>query len=335
MTGRKATAPGRPTRPARRQVRTALGAVAISVLLLAGCGPGTWETRAPASLPRQEVSFSYSPATGRFYLAGGHSTVQEAYDPSTDSWTAVASYPENVDHVAAIEVNGLIYYIGGLRSYPGPAVGSVHIYDPVADQFSAGAPMPTGRERGAGGAAAYDGRIYYAGGLHAGLAVAWFDVYDPATDTWTNLPDMPEARDHFSGAVSHGLFHVIGGRHGSINATTTTHDAFDFASNAWVSGLAPLPTPRGGFGTAVLGNDILVIGGEGAGKTYSKVEAYQTTTDTWATYKPMPTARHGIQAAVCDESVYIAAGGTRQSGGAPTAVNEIFSLAGPSSCGRP
>ena len=42
----------------------------------------------------------------------------------------------------------------------------------------------------------------------------------------------------------------------------------------------------------------------------------------------MPTARHGIQAAVCNGGVYIAGGGTTQGGGAPTAFKRCTSKAG-------
>lgn len=303
----------------------------VASLLLAACG--TWEAREASGFARQEVSFSYSPATQRFYLAGGYSTVHEAYDPATDSWSTVAPLPERLNHIVAVEVDGLVYYVGGIVSFPDLTVGSVHIYDPVTDEFSVGAPMPAGRERGAGGAAAHGGRIYYAGGLHAGQAVPWLDVYDPATDTWTSLPDMPEARDHFAGAVVDDRFHAIGGRRRSANATTPNHDAFDLTTQTWTAGLAPLPSPRGGYAVAVLGRRILVIGGEGGGTAYSTVEAYHTGTDSWSTLAPMPTARHGIQAAVCDGAVYVPAGATQQGSGSATAVHEVFSLDGPGSCG--
>ena len=151
--------------------------------------------------------------------------------------------------------------------------------------------MPVGRERGAGGVAVYDGKIYYAGGLHAGVAVPWFDEYDPATDTWTSLPDMPEARDHFQAAVVGDRFYAIGGRNVGFNATTTVNDAFDMGTQAWITGLAPLPTPRGGFAAASVGNKILVIGGEGFGSAFRTVEAYDTSADSWTALASMPTAR--------------------------------------------
>jgi hypothetical protein len=82
----------------------------------------------------------------------------------------------------------------------------------------------------------------------------------------------------------------------------------------------------------VLGSEILVIGGEGGGSTFNTVEAYDTTTNSWRTLAPMPTARHGIQAAVCNDGVYVAAGGTTQGGGSPTDVHQVFFLNGETTC---
>jgi hypothetical protein len=289
---------------------------------------GTWETRAPSGPARQEVS--YVQAGGKFYLAGG-STAHEAYDPATNSWTTLAPLPQNLDHIQGVTVGGLIYYIGGLLGWPGPHVSTVYIYNPATNSFTQGAPMPRGR--GAGGVAVFGNKLYYAGGLANSVAVPWFDVYDPATNTWAQLPDMPTARDHFHAAVVNGKLYAIGGRDVQINATTTVNQAFDFATGQWISGLAPLPTPRGGFAAAGLGDEVLIIGGEGGGQTSGKVEAYNTLTNTWRTLAPMPSARHGIQAAVCNGGVYIAAGGLTEGNSNPTDAHEVFFLNGPTTCG--
>ncbi|MEJ7843802.1 MAG: kelch repeat-containing protein [Rubrobacter sp.] len=292
--------------------------------------PGQWQTDlAPSSTSRQEVS--YVEAGGKFYLAGGSTTgLHERYDPKTGSWSTVEPLPvpanTKLDHIQGVELGGKIYYIGGLLGFPGPHASTVHVYDPETDSFSQGAPMPQGRGRGGGGVAAYGGKIYYAGGLHDGNVVPWFDVYDPVTDSWQQLPDMPVARDHFHASVVGGKFYAIGGRARAIDSATTVNHAYDFAAGSWQTGLAPLPTARGGFAAAVLGEEILVIGGEGGGQAYSKVEAYDTVANSWRTLEPMPTARHGIQAAVCDGGVYVAAGGTRQGGGGATNRHEAFFL---------
>jgi N-acetylneuraminic acid mutarotase len=290
--------------------------------------PGTWETRAPTGLARQEVS--YVRAGGKFYMAGG-GNAHQAYDPVTNSWSNVAPLPVALDHIQGVELGGKIYYIGGLKSWPSPEVNTVYIYNPATNTFAQGANMPRGR--GAGGTAVFDGKIYYAGGLSGGVAVPWFDVYNASTNTWSQLPDMPTARDHFHAAVVNGKFYAIGGRNKDIDATTTANQAYDVATGAWQTGLAPLPTPRGGFAIAAVGDEVLIIGGEGGGQTYANVEAYNTVTNTWRVLNPMPTARHGIQAVVCNGGVYIAAGAKNQGGGSSTDVHEVFFLGSPTSCG--
>jgi hypothetical protein len=316
----------------------AVGLGSLAGVALSADLPGQWEPRKSSPTNRQEVS--YVQAGGKFYLAGGSTTgLHERYDPATDSWSRVAPLPvpanTKLDHVQGAEVGGKIYYIGGLLKWPDVHDSTVRIYDPATDSFSEGAPMPEGRGRGGGGIAVHGGKIYYAGGLHNGNVVAWFDVYDPKADSWTRLPDMPRARDHFHAAVVDGKFYAIGGRAKAINATTAANDAYDLATGTWRTGLAPLPTPRGGFAAAVVGREILVIGGEGGGVTHNRVEAYDTVANSWRALAPMPTARHGIQAAVCDGGVYVAAGGRTQGGGSPTNVHEAFSLGAPNICGGP
>jgi N-acetylneuraminic acid mutarotase len=292
---------------------------------------GTWTTRAPSGLARSEVSFVM--AKGKFYLAGGGKLRHQAYDPTTNMWTDVAPFPEKLDHIQAVTVGGKIYYIGGLAGWPGPHSSKLYIYDPASDTFTTGASMPRGR--GAGGAAVHQGKIYYAGGLHNGTTVKWFDVYDPDGDSWSQLPDMPRPRDHFHAAVVDGNLYAIGGRVSSVslNATTTANDAYDLSGGSWMQGRKSLPSPRGGFATAVLGDEILIIGGEGGGRAHDEVEAYDTSSDVWRTLAPMPTARHGIQSVVCSGGVYIADGGTQQGGGGLTDVFEVFSLGSLIPCG--
>lgn len=289
----------------------------------------SWRVLAPSGLERQEVSFVE--AGGKLYLAGGDRRHQ-VYEPLVNRWGDAAPLPADLDHIQGVEVGGRVYYIGGLAGFPGPEVGSVYVYDPATDRFSTAAAMK--RPRGAGGVAVHGGKIYYAGGLHRGAAVAWFDVYDPQADSWSRLPDMPRARDHFQAAVVGGRLYAIGGRNRDIDATTTANDAFDFRQGAWVTGLAALPTARGGFAAAAVGDEIVVIGGEREDGAVAAVEAYDTATDSWRTLDPMPTPRHGIQAAVCGGAIYVAAGGATPGGGDPTDVTEALFLREQSGCGR-
>ena len=180
------------------------------------------------------------------------------------------------------------------------------------------------RPRGAGGVAVHDGKIYYAGGLSQGKAVPWFDVYDPKTDSWSELPDMPAAKDHFQAQVVGSRFYAIGGRDTKIDSITAENDAFDFRLGTWVSDLSPMPTPRAGYASAVVGNEIVVLGGEGPSRTFAEVEAYKPSTNTWRALDPMPDPRHGIQAVACGGDIYVAAGGLKPYGDAPSNLNSVL-----------
>jgi hypothetical protein len=158
--------------------------------------PGSWQTRAPAPVKRAEIAFVE--LNGKLHLLGDI-RAHHVYDPATNTWSTKKRMPVAVDHVQGVTVGGKIYFIGGLASWPSPHVSTVRIYDPASNSWSLGASMGT-RGRGAGGVAVHQGKIYYAGGLHDGVAVKWFDVYDPAANTWTVLPDMPRVREHFHAA---------------------------------------------------------------------------------------------------------------------------------------
>ncbi len=294
---------------------------------------GVWTVDQPSGLPRQEITFVT--VGSKAYLAGGRSNVQQVFDLVNHTWSTVAPLPEALDHIGAVALNGLVYYIGGLNGYPnGASFGNVYTYNPATNTVSSVASLPPGRDRGAAGVVVYQGQIYVAGGYHNLASVGFFDRYDPATNTWTSLPDMPDHRDHVVAAVVGDKMYVIGGRNHGVGPLTT-NDAYDFTTGKWITGLAPLPTARGGSAVAVFGNEILVIGGEVQGSTFSNNEAYDTTTNTWRVLASMPTARHGIQAAMYDGTAHIADGGTKSGGGGATDVQEVFSFTGIPPTGRP
>ena len=289
---------------------------------------GGWQTLAPTGLERQEVS--YVELGGKLYLTGGD-TRHQVYDPRIDSWRDLAPLPERLDHIQGVALGDRIYYVGGLEGWPLPEASSVFVYDPETDRFSQRASMPRGR--GAGGVDTFAGKIYYAGGLHEGAAVPWLDVYEPGKDRWSRLSDIPRARDHFQAVVVDEKLYAIGGRQVELGTELVDNDSYDFAGDSWTTGLAPLPTPRGGFGAAALGPEILVIGGELADRAVGTVEAYNTRSDTWRVLDPLPTARHGIQAAVCGGGVFVAAGGLTAGGGNPTSAHDVYATPGTSACG--
>ena len=79
-----------------------------------------------------------------------------------------------------------------------------------------------------------------------------------------------------------------------------------------------------GIAAAELEGEIFVFGGEAPEGTFDQVEGYDPESDSWTAYAPMPTARHGLGAAVVDGRVHVISGGPRP-GGSYSDAHEIFS----------
>ena len=80
--------------------------------------PGTWKSKAPVPLARNEVVAVA--AGGKIYVLGGNNAgdkydlaTNEEYDPATDQWRTRAPMPKGANHLGATELNGRIYAVGG------------------------------------------------------------------------------------------------------------------------------------------------------------------------------------------------------------------------------
>ncbi|HEX7244249.1 MAG TPA: hypothetical protein VF245_01630 [Solirubrobacterales bacterium] len=326
----------------------ALVAGAVAASLAFGAEP-VWKPLAPAPQPRQEVT--YAALDGRIYLAAGNALEQDRYDPSANSWAKAAPLPSgfaDLDHVGAAAVDGKLIYAGGLAKweYPFPVSDEVAIYDPASDSFVPGADMPS--PRAAGGVVAWHGKLIYAGGLGPEGSVARVDAYDPMTAEWARLADMPRPRDHFQAVIAGNELYAIGGRRtfesggieiedlAPVDELELPADDADLASAAWKPAVTSIPTPRGGLGVAAVGACIFAIGGErtigGSGAVTGVTESYDTVSGAWRELPPLAVPRHGIQAAVVGQTIYVAGGGTKSFDYAPTDVQEALDVSATAPC---
>ena len=237
-------------------------------------------------------------------------------------------------NIQGVELGGRIYYVGGLAAWPPPGSRRRLRVRPPTLRPVRLSPAPMPRPRGAGGVAAHDGKIYYAGGLSDG-GRPWFDVYDPSSDSWSRLPDMPRARDHFHAVVADGKLYAIGGRDSELGRELAATDVYDFATGTW-SSAAPIPTPRGGpsprRSSATRSTSSAARTRTGA---FATVEAYDVRQGTWRAADPLPVGRHGIQAVVCGGAIYVAAGGRTQGGESPSNLHDAYFTSGARGCGPP
>lgn len=188
-----------------------------------------WEMRTPSPNPRGGLSASVF--NDKIYLIGGedsyswmglpyvqHSTLNEMYDPATDSWTTMAPMLAEVGSSALTAVvDGKIYVFGN--------VAVTQIYDTQTNTWSYGPAMPAmPYSVSYGAAAATTGacapkRIYRIGGLGEVLT----QIFDPATQSWSTGAAMPTPRRFLSVAVVDDLLYVIGGENNEGSGTTLSN----------------------------------------------------------------------------------------------------------------
>lgn len=279
---------------------------------------------------------------GKIYVVGEGSSATLAYDTATNTWTSsgLATRPFPGNHHTAEVVDGKLYLFGGLGSGSG---GKVQIYDPVADEWDEGEPMPFAA--GSSSSAVIGDEVYVAGGIIGSSTTTQAARYSPATDTWEDIAPMPQGRNHAAAESDGEKMFVFGGRgpgsgDGNVVANGfNTVQIYDPVDDSWESSLDPgstidpLPQARGGMGTAVFADgEFWVIGGEtlnGPGATadhvYDRVDVYDPAADSWRAGPAMPTARHGIFPVIEGARLHVAGGGV-ESGGSSSTVHEVIDL---------
>lgn len=293
---------------------------------------GRWEERAPLALgPRQETAVVA--LRGEVVVLGGVDdrgatlAVVEAYQPDTDRWRRLADLPVALHHANAGVVDDTLVVAGFLLGAGFTPDGRVFRYDADRDTWTTGTSMPSGTERGAAGCAVVGDHLYVIGGLQAG-SVATMSRYHVVDDAWEALGELPVALDHLGTYAVDERLWVIGGRTDGLRNHTARLLELDPQTLRLVE-RTPMPTSRAGFAGAVVGDEVVVVGGEGAAAgngVFAVTEAYHPATDTWRPLLDLRTPRHGMGAATIDGVLYVPGGADRE-GFAAVAVHERFAPA--------
>jgi N-acetylneuraminic acid mutarotase len=201
--------------------------------------PATDAWKALAPMPMKRGSAVAAEVGGKIYVFGGATTypksplafingagpamvltVNQVYDPATNTWAERSPMSVGRNHAYAGAVNGKIYVIGGRIGHAFVTASSntdvVEEYDPATDTYGPlKAKIPT--PRSGGGWAVHNGRIYIAGGEVATAqmvgAFRAIEVYNPATNVWdTTFPMMPMPRHGVAGAVIGNRLYLASGQ---------------------------------------------------------------------------------------------------------------------------
>lgn len=133
----------------------------------------TWTTKTPD--PQTRLACGIGVVNGKIFLIGGWvrpgsppgqpTTLNEEYDPQTDTWTTKAPMPTARNGLAVAVVNNKIYAIGGATDW-NPWTNNLNVveeYDPATDTWTTVQPMPTSRSLLS--AASVGNNVYAIGGM--------------------------------------------------------------------------------------------------------------------------------------------------------------------------
>ena len=247
-------------------------------------------TRA-ANYPLPEISENAMGASGFFaYSAGGYTSSAETnaaygYDPSTDSWAALAPLPVALARARGVysfsPSQGSFCVFGGVNQ--STVLDTTYIYDVSDNTWSTGAPMPAPRYLP--NVVYYGGKIFVIGG-HDGTSErnqTW--EYDPEANTWnTGRADIPVAMAGSATGVVENFIYLVSHLNGG--AGSSLHYRYDIILNTWTL-MAPAPAtlyqPVGG----TLGRQIGVVGGPNSANAPSGPHTgsylYDTDHNVWST----------------------------------------------------
>ena len=258
----------------------------------------------PLPEPREETAAAS--LDGQLYVLAGF----DAAGRDTDSvfvyrggWSRGPRLPVALDHPAAAVVSGRLFVAGGFNG--GQATSKTYVL--AGDHWESAASLR--HARGALALVSTGGRLYAIGGNTSSGNVGIAEAYDPGSNSWNDLPPMPVPRNHVAGFPYRSMACVAGGR----APNTARVDCFDPATQTWKS-LPDLPRPTSGAGAAVVGDQVIVAGGEELGGTnYTSANIINQLArfdgQTWRS-ESMLVPRHGLHLGVIADRVWACGGGT-------------------------
>ncbi|WP_171025636.1 Kelch repeat-containing protein [Hymenobacter jeollabukensis] len=250
----------------------------------------TWTSRAAMPQARQGMACAVGRDGNIYTFASraqgiGYRSECYRYNPAADTWTAIASMPVARWQARAVTApSGLIYVFGGWNADQSTLAGAeVQIYDPAANSWTLGTPMPA-RVMGMGAALDVTGRVHLYGGMsdtNPYPPLTSHYIYNLATNSWTTGPDLPApARGYTTGAAgADGNLYILGGDSDIAQNMGTMYsnvDTFSPLTNAWSAGTA-LPVALTELGAVAMGDYVYVLGGL-TGSNAPSAAVYRTST---------------------------------------------------------
>jgi N-acetylneuraminic acid mutarotase len=183
------------------------------------------------------------------------------YDPVSNNWAAIDSFPGVGRYTAFTFTIGDIGYVGGGIGIGGPNVQSdVYGYDQLSGMWTQVASCPTALQSASG--FALNGKGYIAGGYSTALLDS-VSRFDPVANNWAPLNNLPQALAGAFAFVVDGIPFVgcgINSFSPSIGYSSQVY-AYDSISDSWAATDTFPALPRSSSAAVSTGNTAYVFGG--------------------------------------------------------------------------
>jgi Galactose oxidase, central domain/Kelch motif len=151
-------------------------------------------------------------------------------------------------------------------------------------------------------------KLWVFGGIGVKSSSTTTKVYDPAADSWRTGPGLPLALHHFMAVTYEGEAVVMGGFVPGDELTSQQSDrVYALRDGAWEK-LPPLNHPRAAGAAAVVGDQIVVVGGQADGKLVPETEVFDG--ERWTDVADIPTPREHLGAVSDGRYLYASGGGS-------------------------
>lgn len=264
---------------------------------------GEWveAARMPGPAQSEHAAAAYD---GKIYAIGGYGDNRgfKRYDVASNQWVTLSPLPAGRHHLAAFADRGSIYFVGGEPVGGGDQSAAGFRYDIAAERWE---PVPELSQTFGSHAATLNGRVYI------GRGDGTLEEFDPRQRAVRRIGAAdPTERDHSQVIAFQGEIWMIAGRFPDSRTTAI----YDPVSEHWRAGPSLLHA-RGGFAAAVVGDQIIVTGGEQShvfpALLVGVTEVYAAGSQGWLSGPRLTQAVHGVPGVSLDGRFYVVSGSDR------------------------
>ena len=246
---------------------------------------------------------------GQTSTSGGYTNTVEAYDPNTDTWTAVANMNTARANFGAVVYGGKIYVMGGINS--SGYLSSMEYYDPTTNIWTnMSTTLPAAMSSFS--ATIYGSNIYVVGGYNGSYKSSVYD-FNLSTSTWTAHTNLSMPISNHVAFYYNGMIYIEGGL---TSGGAYTYSEYTYTISTGTTSSAVWARSSLSNAAGILTNDrFIAIGGKNSSSNYSAdiTQSSLLTDNTnprgyYITASNMQIARSGLGVALLDGKVYIIGG---------------------------